>query len=140
MQLFCGPTNDTNILQPLMKAQGQQVTQRCLEDKSALSELSDDLIHNWEILYKNPEYQPSKNVSGGPVDRASNRQIYRKRFSQVPLLKNLVDTFETMLPYLCIDLVWLLRKSKEGEWVSGVAQRLLHGWLNHQDYCYQCWK
>jgi hypothetical protein len=55
--------------------------------------------------------------SGGPVDRASNRQICKKHFNQVPLLKNLVDTFETMLPYLSVNLVWLLRKSKEGDGV-----------------------
>ncbi len=128
-QLFCAPTDDTNILQlprSLMKAQGQQVTQGCLEDKSALPELSDDLLNNWQILYSNPKYQSCKNFSGGPVDRASNWQIYRKHFSQVPLLKNLVDTFETMLPYLCIDLVWLTQ-IKRRRWVSGVAKRLLHG-------------
>jgi hypothetical protein len=53
------------------------------------------------------------------VDRASNRQIYKNLFNQVPLLKNLVDTFETMLPYLSINLVWLLRKSKEGDGFQG---------------------
>ena len=62
--------------------------------------------------------------SGGPVDRASNRQIYKKHFNQVPLLKNLVDTFETMLPCLSVDLVWLLRKSKEGD--------VFQGW--HKDF------
>ena len=49
------------------------------------------------------------------MDRTSNRQIYKKHFTQIPLLKNLVDTFETMFPYLSVDLVWLLRKSKEGD-------------------------
>jgi hypothetical protein len=49
------------------------------------------------------------------VDRASNRQINKKNFAQVTLLKKLVDTFETMLPYLSVDLVWLLCKSKEGD-------------------------
>ncbi len=53
------------------------------------------------------------------MDRASNRQIYRKHFTQVPLLKNLLDTFETMLPYLSVNLVWLLRKSKEGDGFQG---------------------
>jgi hypothetical protein len=47
------------------------------------------------------------------VDRESNRQMYRKHITQVPLLKNLVDTFETLLPYLSVDLVWLLHKSKK---------------------------
>jgi hypothetical protein len=60
-----------------------------------------------------------KKKSGGPVDRASNRQIYKKHFNQVPLLKNLVDTFETILPYLFVNLVWLLRKSKEGDGFQG---------------------
>ncbi len=101
-----------------MKAQGQQVTQRCL-DKSTLSELRDDLINNWEILYSNPNYHPCKNFSGGPVDRASNRQIYKKHFNQVALLKNLVDTFETMLSYLSANLVWLLCESKEGDGFQG---------------------
>jgi hypothetical protein len=61
-QLFCAPTNDTNVLRlprSLMKAQGQQVTQGCL-DESTLSELRDDLINHWEILYSNTKYQPSK--------------------------------------------------------------------------------
>ncbi len=53
------------------------------------------------------------------VDRGSNRQIHRKHFSQVPLPNNLVDTFETMLPYLSIDLAWLLCKSKEGDGFQG---------------------
>ncbi len=53
------------------------------------------------------------------MDRASNRQIYKKHFNQVPQLKNLVDTSETMLPYLSVDLVWLLRKSKEGDGFQG---------------------
>ncbi len=57
--------------------------------------------------------------SCGPVDRASNRQIYKKDFNQVPLLKNLVDTFETILPYLSVNLLWLLRKSKEGNGFQG---------------------
>ncbi len=60
-----------------------------------------------------------KKNSGVPVDRESNRQIYKKHFNQVPLLKNLVDTFETMLPYLSADMVWLLRKSKEGDGFQG---------------------
>ncbi len=53
------------------------------------------------------------------MDRESNRQIYRKHFTQVPLLKNLVDTFETLHPYLSIDLVWMLCKSKEGDGFQG---------------------
>jgi hypothetical protein len=53
------------------------------------------------------------------MDRRSNRQIYKKHFTQVPLLKNLVDTLETMFPYLSVDLVRLLRKSKEGDGFQG---------------------
>ncbi len=53
------------------------------------------------------------------MDRASNRQINKKHFTQVPLIKKLVDTFETMLPYRSVDLVWLLPKSKEGDGFQG---------------------
>ncbi len=61
------------------------------------------------------------------MERTSNRQIYKKLFTQVPLLKNLVDTFETMFPYLSVDLVWLLRKSKEGDWFQGWHKDFLLG-------------
>ncbi len=44
---------------------------------------------------------------------------FTRNISLVPLLKNLVDTFETMFPYLSVDLVWLLRKSKEGDGFQG---------------------
>ncbi len=87
-----------------MKGKGKDVTWGHL-DESTLLELRDDLINNWDIHYSNPDYQPCKNISGGSVDRMSNRQIYKKHFAQVPLLKNLVDTLETMFPYLSIDLV-----------------------------------
>ncbi len=53
------------------------------------------------------------------MDRTTDRQIYKKHFTQVPLLKKLVDTFETMFPYHSVDLVWLLHKSKEGDWFQG---------------------
>ncbi len=61
------------------------------------------------------------------MDRRSNRHIYKKHFTQVPLLKNLVDTFETMFPYLSVDLVWLLRKSKEGGGFQGWHKDFLLG-------------
>jgi hypothetical protein len=48
-------------------------------------------------------------------------------FTQVPLLKNLVHTFETMFPYLSVDLVWLLRKSKEGDGFQGWHKEFLLG-------------
>ena len=53
------------------------------------------------------------------MDRTSNKQIYKKHFTQVPSLKNLVDTFETMFPYLSVDLVRLLCKTKEGDGFQG---------------------
>ncbi len=96
-------------------------------DKSTLVELRDDLINNWDIHYSNPNHRPCKNFFGGPVDRRSNRQIYKKHFTQVTLLKNLVDTFETMFPYLSIDLVWLLCKSKEGDGFQGWHKDFLLG-------------
>jgi hypothetical protein len=70
-----------------------------------------------------PIIDHAKNLSGGPVDRT----IYKKHFTQVPLLNKLVDTFETMFPYLFIDLVWLLCKSKEGDGCQGWHKDFLLG-------------
>jgi hypothetical protein len=128
-QLFCAPTKYTNVLRlprSIMKGEGNDVTQGHL-DESTLLELRDDLIYNWDIHYSNPTYRPCKNFSGGPVARTSNRQIYKKHFTQVLLLKKLVDTFETMFPYLSVDLVWLLCKSKEGDGFQGWHKDFLLG-------------
>ncbi len=48
----------------------------------------------------------------GDVDKEFNRHILCNKFHQLPLLKNLVNTFEKLYPYLSIDMVWLLIKSK----------------------------
>jgi hypothetical protein len=118
-QLFCAPTEYTDVLQlPRSIMKGDDVTQGHL-DESTLLGLRDDLINNWDIHYSNPKYQPCKHFSDDPVDRTSNRQIYKNHFTQVPLLRNLVDTFETMFPYLSVDLVWLLHKSTEGDEFQG---------------------
>ncbi len=39
----------------------------------------------------------------------------------------MVDTFETMLPYLSVEMVWLLRKSKEGDGFQGWHKDLYLG-------------
>jgi hypothetical protein len=51
----------------------------------------------------------------------------KKHVTQVPLLKNLVDTFETIFPYLSVDLVWLLPKSKEVDGFQGWHKDFLLG-------------
>jgi hypothetical protein len=48
----------------------------------------------------------------GDVDKEFNRHILCKKFQQLPLLKELIDTFEKLFPFLSIDMVWLLIKSK----------------------------
>jgi hypothetical protein len=50
----------------------------------------------------------------GPVDKECNRQIPSTKFYQVPLIQNLVDTFCVMFPYLTVDMVWIIVKSKPG--------------------------
>ncbi len=137
-QLFCALTEYTYVLglpRSIMKGKGKDVTQGHL-DESTLLELRDDLINNWDIHYSKPKYRPCKNFSGGPVDRMHNRQVYKKQFTQVPLLKNLVDIFEIMFPYLSVDIVWLLHKSKDCDGFQGWHKDFSVGSRNHQDYCY----
>ncbi len=114
VQLFCALTEYTNVLRlPQSIFKGKDFTEGHLDESTLLS-LRDDLINNWGINYSNANFRLCKNFSGGAVDRTSNRQIQKKNLSQVPLLKNLVDTFKTMFPYLSVNLVWLQCKSKEG--------------------------
>ena len=74
------PTEYSNVLQlpqSIMKGEGINITRGHL-DESTLVELRDDLINNWDIRFSNPDYRPCKIFSGSPVDRTSNRQIYKK--------------------------------------------------------------
>jgi hypothetical protein len=48
------------------------------------------------------------------MDKECNRQIPATKFNQVPLIWNLVDTFCVMYPYLTVDMVWPIVKSKSG--------------------------
>jgi hypothetical protein len=113
------PTKYTDVLQlPRSILKGNDFTGGHL-DKSTLLALRDDVINNWDTNYSNANFQPCRKFSGGAIDITSNRQIFKKNFSQVSLIKNLVDTFETMFHYLSIDLLWLLRKSKEGDGFQG---------------------
>jgi hypothetical protein len=50
----------------------------------------------------------------GDVDKEFNRHILCKKFQQLQLLKEVIDTFEKLFPYLSIYMVWLLIKSKPG--------------------------
>jgi hypothetical protein len=60
VQLFCAPTEYTNVLQlPRSIMKGKYFTQGPL-DKSTLLALRDDLINNWDINYSNADYPCKK--------------------------------------------------------------------------------
>jgi hypothetical protein len=63
------------------------------------------------MTYSQDHFQTCKDFNG-PVDNECNRQIPVTKFNQVPLIQNLVDTLCVMFPYLTVDMVWLIVKSK----------------------------
>ncbi len=48
------------------------------------------------------------------MGKECNCQIPAIKFNQVPLIQNLVDTFCVKFPYLTVDMVWIIVKSKPG--------------------------
>jgi len=93
-------------------------------DESTLMELSNDLLPNWDAKYSVDDFPPCKSFDEMIVDQESNHQIPNTKFDQVPLIKELVDTFVILFPYLSIDMVWLFLKKKDRSWIAGVAPRL----------------
>ncbi len=75
--------------------------------------LCNDILVNWDTTYSRDHFQTCTDFDG-PVDNECNRQIPVTKFIQVPLIQNLVDTFCVMFPYLTVDMVWLIVKSKSG--------------------------
>jgi hypothetical protein len=72
-----------------------------------------DILVNWDTTYSRDHFETCKDFDG-PVDNECNHQIPVTKFNQVPLIRNLVDTFCVMFPYLTVDMVWLIVKSKPG--------------------------
>ncbi len=81
--------------------------------ESMVAKLSNDIVHNWDTKYSHELFPPCKKFDGD-IDKEINRQNLCKKFQQFPLLKELIDNFERLFPYLSIDMVWLLIKSKPG--------------------------
>jgi hypothetical protein len=89
--------------------------------------LRDDVINNWDTNYSNTAFPPGRQFDGGAIHITSNWQIYKKNFFQVPLIKNLVDTFES---FLFFPLTWYgcyANKKKVMSFRSGT--KTLH-WVN----------
>jgi hypothetical protein len=75
--------------------------------------LCKDILVNWDTTYSRDHFETCKDFDG-PVDKECDCQIPATKFNQVPLNRNLVDTFCVMFPYLTVDMVWLIVKSKPG--------------------------
>ncbi len=75
--------------------------------------LCNDILVNWDTTYSRDHFETCKDFDG-PVDKECNHQIPATKFNQVPLIQNLVDAFCVMFPYLTVDMVWLIVKSKPG--------------------------
>jgi hypothetical protein len=75
--------------------------------------LCNDMLVNWDRTYSRDHFETCKDFYG-PVDKECNHQIPTTKFNQIPLIRNLVDTFCVMFPYLPVDMVWLIVKSKPG--------------------------
>jgi hypothetical protein len=61
------------------------------------------------------------------VDWESNHQIPNMKLNKVPLIRELVNTFAELFPYLLIDTVWLLHKKKSGDSFQGRHKDLALG-------------
>ncbi len=72
-----------------------------------------DILVNWDTTYSQDHFETCKDFDG-PVEKECNHQIPVSKFNQVPLIQNLVDMFCVMFPYLTVDMVWLIVKSKPG--------------------------
>ena len=82
---------------------------------SSLMPLCNDLLINWNTTYSCNHFETCKDFDG-PIDKHRNHAIPAKKFHQVLLIQKLVDQFTIMYPFLTVNLVWIIVKSK---WGSG---------------------
>ncbi len=106
---------------PSIAAEGALLTRTPFKDQiiegqlapETVTPLCNDILVNWDMTYSQEHFETCKDFDG-PVDKGCNCQIPATKFNQVPLIRNLVDTFCVMYPYLTVDMVWLIIKSKPG--------------------------
>jgi len=67
-------------------------------------------------------FKPCDHFQLQDVDPASNRQIEKQHFKKVPLINGLVEKFQEIFPYISVEEVWLIRKSKQGDGFQGWHQ------------------
>ncbi len=79
----------------------------------AVTPLCNDILVNWDTTYSQDHFETCKDFDG-PVVKECNRQIPATKFNQVPLIQQLVYTFCVKFPFLTIDMVWIIVKSKPG--------------------------
>jgi hypothetical protein len=84
-----------------------------------IKELSNDLLLNCDSTYSADEFPWDKGFDGLTVDWESNRQITNTNLNKVPLIRELVNTFVELFPYLSIDMVWLRPKKNPGDGFQG---------------------
>jgi hypothetical protein len=103
-QLFAVSSNRPDVNQHT-RSSSQVNTSNYLHgslDVSTNKELSQDLLNNWDEHYLLSQFKPCTDFQGLPVHPDANRQIQRNQFNQVPLIKILVKTLESLFPHLSI--------------------------------------
>ena len=80
---------------------------------STLMSLFNDLLINWNTAHSLDHFETCKDFDGS-IDKHRNHAIPAKKFHQVPLIEKLVDQFTIMYPFLTVNLVWIINKSRRG--------------------------
>ncbi len=90
-------------------------------EKSIFAELTHDFVTRWDESYPLLEFPPCSKLQDKDVDPFENRRIPQEKFNKVPLIQELVNRFQDIFCHLTTTQVWLLRKSKIWQWISGLA-------------------
>ncbi len=85
------------------------------------------MIYCWNSTYSVDEFPWCKRFDWLTVDWESNCQITITNLNKVPLIRELVNTFVELFPYLSIDMVLLCHKKNPGDSFQGWHKDLALG-------------
>jgi hypothetical protein len=119
-QLFVAPSMGKDIGCLTHSFAGKDFINGNLE-KSIFAELTHDFVTRWDESYPLLEFPPCSKLQDKDVDPFENRRIPQEKFNKVPLIQELVNRFQDIFCHLTTTQVWLLRKSKIWQWISGLA-------------------
>ena len=116
-QLFCIAAQDPDSWSNQTRKQNRNMKIGRIP-QTQMDDVSRDITQNWDVTYSETKFPPSK-AFDGEIDRRTNRHLQGTTFREIPYMYGLVQNFERRFEHLCVNSVWLIKKTRNNGGFQG---------------------